>query len=37
VNLAALAWGDAEATPFFLVLDVLLSWVAPSGARDKSA
>ncbi len=28
VNLAALAWGLAEATLFFIVPDVLLSWLA---------
>jgi membrane protein YqaA with SNARE-associated domain len=33
MNLAALAWGFAEATLFFVVPDVLLTWVALRGAR----
>jgi membrane protein YqaA with SNARE-associated domain len=33
VSLAALAWGFAEATLFFLVPDVLLTWIALSDAR----
>lgn len=33
VNLSALAWGFAEATLFFLVPDVLLTWIALRHAR----